>query len=80
MNLIKDSKLQKNGNSLPCGDAEESMNFSESKPEKPFSDNTGAHEDSWPLSKKHPRPSIQGDLQRMRKLQFLKISKATRSI
>lgn len=42
MNLIKDSKLQKNGNSLPCGDAEGSMNFSESKPEKPFSDNTGS--------------------------------------
>ena len=42
MDLIKDSKLQKNGKILLCGDAEGSMNFSESKAEIPLSDNSGS--------------------------------------
>lgn len=42
MDLIKDSKLQKNGKILLCGYAEASMNFSESKAEIAFSDNSGS--------------------------------------
>ena len=42
MDLIKDSKLQKNGKILLCGDAEASLNFSESKAEIAFSDNSGS--------------------------------------